>query len=483
MGGRIALPAGVVCREILGGSAWLAAALAIVGGAACSDPAECQSAASVAFDPITESASATGGPIDVHLHSSLSAGDTVTLEIDDASNAVVATLSAPVADDGSVTFSGVTLPAGAHATLKATGEGTCGIGRDQVAISGPVGGGGLASNAACVLTLDPAPEANPYYLALGAAGVLSTLTDPDPATPGYQSTVQVATAPGWSAELFAMAPATAQQPSATPVSLGRATADAGGVATQSITVMDGSLGLMAVCHGPAAQAVPSATTLVVADTTPPACAIESPPPGSTITQRFNDKPIGKKALTKVELAFTAHADDGDIEAEPVTLSYKLTGASKATLAAMPNVADGSSKSMAITLGASKQYEVALTMRDHAGNVCASDVTYDVKTTGCDIAVTSPTTITSDADGNPGNGAQANVTVQVSPQCAGQKISGTCGLSEPSSFAGTNGLVTFTTELCAVSPCKVETTCVFHVTAMNGVDTQVAVPISFDNTGA
>ncbi|HET9621091.1 MAG TPA: hypothetical protein VFP84_06985 [Kofleriaceae bacterium] len=413
----------------------------------------------------------------VAVHSSLMAGERISLEVVADDGSVITTVSAPVNDAGDATFSSVPVAA-PRVTMHVTGQGVCGIGRADTALA--VKGGGV-SNAGCVLALDPAPEHNAYYAAMGVAGVLSEVSDPDPAAPGYQTTVHVMTAPGWTAEMFEAtgdgAGGGLGSSTSHATSIGKVTADAGGVAARALTVADGEIGFSAVCHGPAGQSATSATTTVLADTTPPACAFVSPLPGTTITPGLVS-PAAKPGQP-ISLPLTAHAGDGDAVGEQVTVDVTHPGTPDSHDGG-PAAADGTFLTKPF-LFMSGTYNVALTMRDHAGNVCTSDVAYDVVTNGCEIRLVSPTTaVHSDADGNPSNGLQADVQINVSKACASRPVQGVCGLSAPSTFAGADGIARMRVELCTASPCQTQAVCTFKVTNAAGVVTQTAALISYDD---
>src|SRR5207237_10300787 len=66
------------------------------------------------------------------------------------------------------------------------------------------------------------------------------------------------------------------------------------------------------------------------------------------------------------------------------------------------------------------FDMKVVGRDHAGNPCTSEHTYQVIYDGCDIQITSPTTVTRDADPGAG-GSQADVGLQVATQDAGRSV--------------------------------------------------------------
>ncbi|HEX4421791.1 MAG TPA: hypothetical protein VH165_27960 [Kofleriaceae bacterium] len=426
------------------------------------------------------SPSVTGGTTNIQLQTSLAAGDEVELEVDGADGSQLTTLTGMAAADGSVGFMGVSVPA-PGVTLHATGHGLCGIGRASIAVSAT----GSIVGSACTLALSPAPEANAYYAATGIAGVLSSLSDPDPETPGYQTTVQVTTLPGWTAELFETAQATTAvdgTASGLPddVSLGMVTAAADGIAAKPVSVADGQIGFYAICHGPSGNDLASAPTMVLADTTPPGCALTAPPPGATLTPGFDTDGVPKNATWLLDV--TGHAGDDDVAGEPVTL---MTGVPGGPLTAVP-VADADANGTTTTMvtlipgSAPSMYEIDLQMRDHAGNTCAIMQPYDVEPKGCDIQVVSPTTtVTQDADPIQ-DGVQVDIELKVSKACVSRMVSATCDHGSPSSFPDSTGIVHLTETVCQTEPCHAQDACTFHVTRANGVTSQVPATIVFSD---
>src|ERR1700759_2317100 len=84
-------------------------------GASCGDPPLCQSEVFVAFQEasitVDVDAAAPGVQTDVHLRTSLEAGDLVTLEVLSEDGTSLGTMTEPAAADGSVVFTAVSVPA------------------------------------------------------------------------------------------------------------------------------------------------------------------------------------------------------------------------------------------------------------------------------------------------------------------------------------------------------------------------------------
>lgn len=150
--------------------------------AGCGDGPICQSATLVVIaspggaivadsDPRTD-----GVQQDVEVRTTFPAGATITLTVVDPTARDVQTLTEPTLEDGSVTFTDVTIPA-AGATLRVTGDaGVCGHDEDTVTVA-IVGGGD------CGLDFATAPLVNEHF----ALPVWNTTTDDNPASAGHQS--------------------------------------------------------------------------------------------------------------------------------------------------------------------------------------------------------------------------------------------------------------------------------------------------------
>lgn len=326
--------------------------------AGCGDPPLCSGDVFVAFAQTHVTTDidefAPGVQTSVKVRTSLHLGDTVTLEILDGGGAVVDTASRAVGGDGVAEFDYVTVPA-SRATLRATGSGICGDGQDEITVDVPAGAG-------CTVELAPAPEVNAHY---APRGVLSARSDPDPVTPGFQTTVRVLTRPGWATEIF--------QTTLAERSLGVVTADASGIASVPVTALDGPVAFRATCRG-AGTELASPALAVFADTTPPSCELVAPVPGSTITPASDENhDLGDG----VQLAVTGRAADPDVAGEPVTLAVVESGGGPIAVPDAVAGDDGTVTTSVTLLPAltSVAYDFALTMRDHAGNACTALATY------------------------------------------------------------------------------------------------------------
>lgn len=343
---------GRLCPGILAGSALLAAG--------CDGAALCRSEVFVAFAPtqITTDIDsfAPGVQTSVRVRTSLLVGDIVTLEVLDASGTSLGTVSRAVDARGDAAFDYVTVPT-PRVVLRASGHGICGEGHDEIAVDVPAG-------TVCALQLDPAPEVNAHYAPLG---VLSTLTDPDPVTPGYQATVRVASTPGWTVEI---------RRAGDGRSLGVVTADRDGAAGLPVALADGVAGFDAICRGGGAELTAPATTVVV-DTAPPSCELIAPVPGSLITAASDaDRDPGNG----VQLAVIGRALDADVAGEPVDIRLAEAGVGAIAVPGTTTAADGTARAQITLLPVDTpaSYDVAITMHDHAGNACTAVASYSVR---------------------------------------------------------------------------------------------------------
>lgn len=432
----------------------------------CGDPPICQSDVFVAIQTsqIVEDVDTVtpGVQAEIRVRTSLIEGD-VTLDVLDAQGRLSGTLTAPVDPDGNVVFHGVSVET-PITTLQASVHSLCGDAADAVTID-------VIAGAGCELALVPAPEVNAYYQPLR---VLSTVSDPDPNTSGYQTSVVIKTRPGWAVELF-------QNPGSGEQSVGTSQADSGGLTHFDGTLLDGRVTFRATCRGSGISAASIATTVLV-DTQPPGCAFTNPSPGSTITPAFDQN---HDLADGVQLAIAAQIGGPDVEGEPVALTIRPAGGAPMNVAASAVDATGATAAAATLMPATTPatFELALATQDHAGNRCTSTQAFDVIYDGCDIAVTAPTSaVTVDADTNPGNGSQADITLQVASACVGRSVTSTCGTNSPGGIVPIGGQLTLRADICTTSPCEASALCTFRVTTAAGVQTSASTTIAFDDQG-
>src|SRR5262249_11821328 len=155
-----------------------------------------------------------------------------------------------------------------------------------------------------------------------------------------------------------------------------------------------------------------------------------------------------------------------------TFGVTVNGATQLVLAGTLG-ADGDSATTATVAPTSvpTSTTIAFHAHDHAGNTCADPEPYDVVYDGCDLAVTSPLgPVPSDADGDPANGTQVDVSLAIDPACAGQTLVSSCGLDNPSTTVAADGSAQLRVNWCGADPCEHTAGCTFTVTNASGVST-------------
>jgi len=455
----------------IGGSRWggfLSVACVAAALAGCGDDPICQSEVMVIIQSpsgviVTDSnVDMAGLQTDVRVRSTVAAGNAITLEVLDDGGDVLTTVTGQTDENGDVTLEDVALADGAARLRASVDAGECGSDEDEVDIEIGIGQG-------CALTLRTAPLDNDFY---APVGVLNRSNDPDPDAADFQADVDVAAQAGQEVELFVL------DASGVEASAGSATADGAGDATFAIDLGQGRNTLRAVCRSGAASSASLATTVYV-DTEAPDCAMTFPVPGTTITPALDDDPPTDDG---VQLTFELTADGGDTAGEDATFVVTVDG-TDTTLPPVVLDASGVAAAAATVDPATTPATatVAVTARDHAGNPCELTQDYDVVYEGCDIAVMAPTAVvTDDADGNPGNGVQVDIDLQISTDCAGRPVTSDCGLNDPSGTVAGNGTVTLTADWCTTSPCDVQRTCTFSVTSAADIETSAAENIRYDD---
>lgn len=446
--------------------------LSALAGAACGDPALCDSTPLIAIQAPTSGvtvdgdAAAPGVQSDIRVRSTLVDGDELLLEVIDSSGTVVVTQRKPAGEGGETVFTGVTLPI-PKAKIRTSWQGACGTDSDEVEID-------VVAGAGCEVQLTPGPVSMPTY----PVGVLNQDRDPGgPSTPGFKAEVVVATRADWAVQLYATTGGGPELP------VGEATvADAMGLSKYDQTLLDGLISFRAVCRGPGNQSQPSASVSAFVDTTAPSCDFTRPLRGTTITPGFD---LDGNITNGVQLALEAFVGGGDVAGQGVDLEVFSEEDGTTIVPMMPVDPQGRTTAM-LTLQ-EYVYELKISTTDRAGNSCLAPRDYEVEYNGCDVSVLGPTAaVKVDADGVPGNGSQLDVQLMVGTACVGQTVTTTnCGLS--ASAAGTvqpSGQATVRVTMCGTSPCETQPThCTFSVSkpaSPMAVVTRAAALLTFDN---
>ncbi|MCG8418779.1 MAG: integrin alpha [Proteobacteria bacterium] len=448
--------------------AYLASALAFLA-AGCGDGPICPSDISLTIflpsSQITYDLSSDPGvQIDIPVRSNLGEGDTVVLVLLDSSGAELASQTTQSDANGDARFSNVTLPDGVT-RARVTGEtAECGSNSEEIALDVLVGKDG------CGFTVREQPIDDPDFAPLG---LLNSAIDAEPNTVGFQATLDVVTLAGFRAEAIAINSTTA-----TETSLGIATADDAGAAALSVTLDEGQQALYVVCRSSAGTATAAAPSqFFVVDTEAPACDLSVPADGVAIipAMDIND------ALGDTQIALTAsvaEASRSEVEVDGVTFSVN----GDTPIAGSQLDQDGKSTTE-YTFVVDGSYEIEIVVPDVAGNRCVVKRSHTYVTQGClPVTLTSPLApVTTDKNGNPGDGIQLDLVVDVdSSQCTPDRVETDCGSGAVAPAPSSGGGVTLEITICDQAVCEVVDNCTVSVFDSNGIQTDQAVIVVFDN---
>ena len=439
--------------------------------AACGDGPVCQEETLVFIQQpagavLTDSNTAMAGvQTDVVVRSTLRAGLMVSLTVTDVAGMELTAVSGAVDEDGDVVFADITIPPGG-ATLRVVGEaGECGHDEDEQHIDLSGGGG-------CDLAFTTPPVANDFYAPLD---VFTRVEDSNPGTAGYQGDVEITTTPGHDVTLFVTGGG------ALETEVGAGTADATGKLTLAVSLPEGVANIRAACTGTAGLGdASSGVSSVYVDTVAPNCSIAAPVPGTSITPVLD---ADDDLTNGIQLTVTGHTDDRDVGGEPTVFVITAPGGATTTLVGSDVNAGGDSSAAASfnppTTPAS--YMVGMSIRDRAGNICATVEPFRVVYDGCPIVVTAPLApVATDADGDATNGAQVDVVLDVADGCIGRMVTSNCGSNDPGAVVGPGGATTLRATVCATTPCEAAEMCTVHVTSSDGIETTAGIALSFDN---
>ncbi len=409
--------------------------------------------------------SAAGLQTNIDVRSNFGSGSELTLSVTDDTSGAVEQHTATVDGDGEATFANVTLPAG-PITLTANGASKCGTATDSSSIT-------VITDGACTLTIDNGPITNDFF---APVPVLNSTNDDSPTLANFQASVTVAAAPGFSVEFFVL-----DVDANSEASIGTMTADANGDAKFETSLAQGRQILRATCRLDSTIAA-SASNTVQVDTIVPACTLTNPAVGVTVTP---DDDENGDDMDGIQMTWTGTADDageGDIEGEAASFSRDTTVFSASALDASGNSSTASGE-----FTAPGTYEMAFDTTDHAGNICNDSFTANVVMSGCSIVVQQPSgagttngVITADSDSIVANGLQADLTVQVGTECAGQSVFVDCGQGETSAVAPANG--TTVVPNVTINPLvssQGSATCTGRVVSTDGFQTSNQAAIPYD----
>ncbi|MBK9034451.1 MAG: hypothetical protein IPL61_24820 [Myxococcales bacterium] len=452
------------------GRSLVATCAVLTAAAGCGDGPICQVESLVYITSpqgpiIADSDPGTDGvQTDVTVRSTFGRGTEVTLTVHDETDAVVATLTAATNADGDATFADVTIPS-AGATLRVEADaGQCGSDSDEVVVS-LVGGGD------CAVEFATPPLANDFYAPLG---VWNAAADSDPAAAGYQGDVVIRARAGEQVRLFLSAPGVPE------AEIGAGTVGDNGQTSLTLSAPEGQVNLRAEC-GVAASvgSRSSGVTSVFVDTVAPNCAMVDPTPGTSITPGLD---ANADLSDGIQVTLRGNASGGDGAGETASFAITDPGGNTVALVGTDLSAAGDSTAAATFDPATSpaDYSIRFAAVDHANNSCQIDQAYRVVLAGCTLTVTAPTgTVTTDADGDPANGAQIDIAAS-SPACAGRVVTSDCGDNDPGGTFDGAGAAVLRATVCATVPCETSELCTLRTTSIDGIETTAGLALSFDN---
>lgn len=446
--------------------AWLAASvLAVTAG--CGDDSICPSETMVFI--ATPAAGAVleydggnavpGALSDVVVRSNLAPGDVITLSVSGSGG--TSQYEMAVDADGTAMFPALLLPPGG-VSLRATGASAeCGSASDEIQVD-------VVSTTGCALAVRGMPPVNEFY----QMPVLNTAIDADASLPEFQGSVDFSAAPGTAVELLVLDLAQGSETSA-----GTVTVDDTGAASLAVTLGQGRQALRAICTrttGNDGSQSTTPTTTVYVDTEAPACSLVSPSERTSIVPQMD---ADGDAANGTQIAFTGQTDvelSDDVAGELGTVS--VNGSS---FEGTPVDAQGESVVTA-TFDLAGSFAVTFSTQDHAGNACTASRTYSYVTEGCSLVLQGPLDIiNSDANGDPVDGLQGDLLVQVDPVCAGETVSTDCGTGTTTATVAPDGLTTVRATLCDDAVCAASYQCTIRVLRETGIETFLGVDLAVD----
>lgn len=444
------------------------AALAIAG---CGDGPICQEEVLVLIASpqgavLTDSnATMAGVQTDVVVRSTLRRGQPITLTVTDVGGTQTDDAAATTDENGDAIFEDVTIPPGGATLLAAGVDNECGHAESEVHVD-------LAGGGGCTLDFVTPPVANAFYAPLD---VFTRVEDSDAATAGYQGDVKVTTTPGHAVKLYVTGGGMLE------TEIGAGTADDQGEVTLAVSLPEGVANLRAACSGAGGLGdAGSGVVSVFVDTVAPRCELAGPLPGTSITPVLD---ADGDLTNGIQLTLTGHTDDRDTEGEVTSFVITAPGGGTTTLVggAVSTSGDSSAAADLDPATTPANYSIQFSVRDHAGNPCATTEPYRVVYDGCPIVVSAPLApVTVDADGDSTNGAQIDIVLAVDAACAGRALTSDCGDNAAGGTVGAGGGATLHATVCATSPCESSQMCTIHVTSPDGIETTAGVDLTFDN---
>lgn len=409
----------------------------------------------------TDTSPEPGIQSDVAVRTNLRGGERVTLTVLDSGGTEVATVEGMSDSEGNVLFAGVDMPAGLAILRAEANAGECGSGFDEVQVNVLTGGG-------CGLAVREGLLESEYYAPLP---VLNTSNDSDPALPNFQANIDITTSASYDVELFVL-----DIDSATETSAGVVTAATDGSATFAITLAQGRQTLRATCTPPGGGlGASSANTPLLVDTEAPMCWFANPMDGTTVIPSMD---LDNDPSNGTQITLVGHAEvgaNGDLEGESAVFTIDGVPMDGSLLDI-----DGDS-TLAATFDTPGSVALGFETQDHAGNGCQIAQTSSYVTDGCAMSLLLPTgPVTSDSNGDPTDGMQTQIVVQVDLACVGQTVVTDCGEGTSSAVVPADGTTAIDVTVCPDAQCEVSDMCTITVTNDAGIETSIGTVLTGDN---
>lgn len=304
-------------------------------------------------DTADDTSEAEGIQIDIDLRTSYLPGSVATLVIEpEEGDPTVHPDTEVVGDDGSLRFTGVTVPLGrVNLSLSIVNECGEGSSRRELYVWDGLG------YPECTLTLSVEPDAE---TALAPLGVLRAEHDGDPGQAGVQLSVEVATGrPDMQVFLFVLDLTRDEEQ--------KLEAESGDdrAAAWDLTLREGEHALRAVCHWlPAGLSPSSVTRHLFVDTRPPTCALLEP------TSRVRAADDLDAAQPGVQFLMVGRSTSDDVAGQPAIFS-----ADGATFEGALDDTGRAEVVATIDVQVGQPQEMSVALTDRAGNGCTAGDTF------------------------------------------------------------------------------------------------------------